>query len=294
MKKLLFVAMLAAAVVAACKSNPGKEGKAPEKAPQIAPETEIEESPHVFTLGDTISYQTAKISDVRSLKKGYQVSLEFDVQYVEDERVSQEARDSINAWIGDSVFNGKDFPAGSMQELADGMADRIATSFEEEIYDGDGDDEEDFFPEFGHTGNLDIYGVFTPVIYDGYINYFVSGDEYHFGAAHGYHYVCPAVFSLETGKRLKETDLFIEGYQEYLTYLLDKYLQEGQEEEIMLFDGISPNDNYYITALGVTYVYNPYEIAAYCYGVIEVEIPWEELRPLLNPDFAALVFSDDE
>ena len=180
-----------------------------------------------------------------------------------------------------------------MQELAEGMADRIASSFDEEIYDGD-DEEEDFFLEYGHYGNTDIYGCFTPVVVDGYVNYFVSGDEYHFGAAHGYNYVCPAVFSLETGKRLKEKDLFNEGYEEYLTFLLEKYLQEDREEEIMLFDGISPNDNFYFNIVGVTYVYNPYEIAAYCYGIIEVEIPWGELLALLKPDIASLVSSEEE
>ena len=89
MKKLLFIAMVSAALVVACKSNSGKEGKAP---------VQNEDEPYAFTLGDTVTYETARIAEVKDLRKGYQVSLDFDVQYIVDERIPQIARDSINAW----------------------------------------------------------------------------------------------------------------------------------------------------------------------------------------------------
>lgn len=45
------------------------------------------------------------------------------------------------------------------------------------------------------------------------------------------------------------------------------------------------NDNFYINSKGLTFLYNPYEIASYAQGQIDVFIPYEAFGGLLNPDF---------
>lgn len=56
-------------------------------------------------------------------------------------------------------------------------------------------------------------------------------------------------------------------------------------EESLLADRIIPNGNVYITATGITFVYNPYEIASYADGIITLFIPYAKIKELLKPEF---------
>ncbi len=44
------------------------------------------------------------------------------------------------------------------------------------------------------------------------------------------------------------------------------------------------NDNFLIKKNGLLFVFNPYEIAAYVYGAIEVFIPYKEIKDLIKDD----------
>ena len=56
-----------------------------------------------------------------------------------------------------------------------------------------------------------------------------------------------------------------------------------EEDKDLLFGTPEPNGNFYVSEEGITWVYNPYEIAAYASGVIELPISWETLKPFLQP-----------
>lgn len=56
-------------------------------------------------------------------------------------------------------------------------------------------------------------------------------------------------------------------------------------EEYYLVDRIMPNGNVYITATGLMFVYNQYEIASYAQGVIPLFIPYARIKDLLKPEF---------
>lgn len=49
---------------------------------------------------------------------------------------------------------------------------------------------------------------------------------------------------------------------------------------------LEPNNNFYFSPKGLGFSYAPYEIAAYAEGEIKVWIPFTELKPYLNADFA--------
>lgn len=49
---------------------------------------------------------------------------------------------------------------------------------------------------------------------------------------------------------------------------------------------LEPNDNFYFSPKGLGFSYSPYEIASYADGEIKVWIPFTELKPYLNVDFA--------
>ncbi len=59
---------------------------------------------------------------------------------------------------------------------------------------------------------------------------------------------------------------------------------EGMEER-MLVDEVPPTENVCVGAKGLSFIYNPYEIASYADGQITLYIPYKKLLPLLTPAF---------
>lgn len=63
-------------------------------------------------------------------------------------------------------------------------------------------------------------------------------------------------------------------------------LQPTDSLNMILFeDRLLPNQNFYITSKGLGFIYNPYEVAAYVMGQVFVFIPYDELKPYMNPEF---------
>ncbi len=69
--------------------------------------------------------------------------------------------------------------------------------------------------------------------------------------------------------------------------------QEGVDTNVPLSehglfsDQISPVDNFFISKESIGFLYNPYEIAPYSTGVIEVRLPLEEVQHLFKEEFKA-------
>lgn len=118
---------------------------------------------------------------------------------------------------------------------------------------------------------------------DNILSYVVVHHAFR-GGAHGMTAVTAYNFDTKSGKEIQETDFFKNGYEEKLTKLLTARLPEavgGPENMEMLFiQEVEPNDNFYITEDGVTFIYNHYEIAPYAMGIIKITIPWNELEGL--------------
>jgi hypothetical protein len=59
--------------------------------------------------------------------------------------------------------------------------------------------------------------------------------------------------------------------------------------EFLLVDTLPPANNCIITSKGITYSYNPYEIAPYAAGQIKLYIPFKELEGCLTDKFKKLI-----
>ncbi len=59
---------------------------------------------------------------------------------------------------------------------------------------------------------------------------------------------------------------------------------EGMEQR-MLVDEVPPTDNVCVGPKGLSFVYNPYEIASYADGQVSLYIPYKKLLPVLTPAF---------
>lgn len=117
-------------------------------------------------------------------------------------------------------------------------------------------------------------------------------DVYEYtGGAHGNRYLLIQNYDLQTGDAVSEQDLFIDDYYEPLKALLLETLiaqtDEAETKKDLRRLGYSiadvvPNENFYVTSEGITYVYNPYEIAPYAMGCIQISLPWDSIRHLLR------------
>ena len=131
---------------------------------------------------------------------------------------------------------------------------------------------------------LEINGSFGEK-YGNYINYTIDRSSY-FGGAHGLFALTPVVLDLATGKPVSD-EVFLHGIsRDRLTELLDIHkfddlidqLDDGfREEDVFYVDTIEPSPYFSVNEEGITYYYQPYDLAPYVFGVIETEIPWSDL-----------------
>ena len=112
------------------------------------------------------------------------------------------------------------------------------------------------------------------------------------GGAHGYGGDLFYNYDLKSGKRLKLEDVMMldKGAQSQLSELLYKKLMElseseGQYNGMEIWDS-SATDNYYIENGEMVFVYLPYAVAAYCFGVVYVPLKYKDIETLLIPGTA--------
>jgi hypothetical protein len=104
-------------------------------------------------------------------------------------------------------------------------------------------------------------------------------------------------FNLKNGNIIRESDIFIEGYEQELTELIRKKIIElsKTEEEIpeiksfedteYILEAIKPNGNFYINDEGICYLFNPYEIApVYYMQGAEICLLYPEIKHLMKPE----------
>jgi hypothetical protein len=73
---------------------------------------------------------------------------------------------------------------------------------------------------------------------------------------------------------------------------LREYFNVSKDQKIsdfLLVDSLPPANNCIITTKGITYSYDPYEIAPYAAGQIKLYIPYKELDGCLTEDFKKLI-----
>jgi hypothetical protein len=113
------------------------------------------------------------------------------------------------------------------------------------------------------------------------------------GGAHGNFGFSNVNFDLRTGRQLTLEGLLKPGFEQELTGLLLQELMrqyrapgldELSEQGFFLEEGLPLNGNFFLQKNGIGFTYNPYEIAAYALGSIDILIPWKSLQPLIPGD----------
>ena len=105
------------------------------------------------------------------------------------------------------------------------------------------------------------------------------------GGAHGYYGITYKNFDLKNNKTIQLSDIFKDINKVDWNKILMKNFKNPDQKEMLLVDKIPVNNNFYFDSQNITFVYNQYEITAYAAGVVEISIPFSELKPYLKPEF---------
>lgn len=110
------------------------------------------------------------------------------------------------------------------------------------------------------------------------------------GGAHGNYATMYACYDVRHKKRLHLSDILTIDSTTLQQLIETQYRQNNHlnPEDSMtdIYDNRLPvTDNFYFNDIGLNFVYNPYEVAPYARGIVEVFIPYEKLDKYLSPDF---------
>ena len=228
---------------------------------------------------------TARVSDegeVRMSSGDASLSYDYSVEYVTG-GVAPEVMDKINNRIisQDIFFNedetGTDVPA-ACKRWADDMVNGYEVDTEDFMKEYDAEQAWMFNWEFSMSGS------FEGACRSRNLQTYCMKNSDYTGGAHNMYAESYTVYDLTTGEVFRQEDLLREGCEEELSELLSDKIVDSVDEELLdaIFGTAWPNDNFSVDENGVTWHYNPYEIAPYVLGVLEATLSWKELEPFLK------------
>ena len=268
----------------------------------------------ILTLGAAVAMLAAglcscseKETEVATYENNYEQTLVQDdsasmqishsIQYYKSYEGGRALRNKINDAIVRSCF-GEEYAGLTAEEASDAVSDTLIANYQKDAgesydeylaYSKDNGNDYDWTPAtfcnwyyrtvgaFGEKFmNLQTYQVFS---------------ESYTGGAHGMYYSIPYIIDIKNGEIVTENDLFQPGYVAPVTGLIKEELESEQGSdtfETMFQDGMVPNGKCGVSLEGVTWFYQPYEIASYAEGIIKVTVPWAELKPYLNSEYIKL------
>ena len=232
-------------------------------------------------LAGSCGLRTVTYSDEQAtpLGEGQTDSL---IQSVSIEYPVKGAKEEVLAKIEDGILNA----AFDMEELP-GTVEETALRYKDNLKDLYFNEYEGLEGEGGvRTWEDRVNGYFSGR-YKQFLSYMVEFYGFR-GGAHGSNTMTPLVFDKNTGDIVPEEAFFADGYREPVAALLKAHLPEALEgdeealEDVFGAEELAPNGLYEVTRDGVTWYYQPYDIAPYYLGVISITVPWNELKPYIR------------
>lgn len=119
----------------------------------------------------------------------------------------------------------------------------------------------------------------------------VSSHTY-LGGAHGMHGSMMVCYDVKDKDVLSLDDILtidsvrLQQIVEKNFKLRNKLKPNQPLSEILFENKLPANDNFYFTHKGLGFIYQPYEVAAYAFGIVDVFIPFADLKQYLKPEFS--------
>lgn len=104
-----------------------------------------------------------------------------------------------------------------------------------------------------------------------------------------------ASFDAATGAKIRLADVLVDGYEPRLTQIAETKFRASKgiapagslhDAGYIFFrdDRFALNNNFWIGPRGITFFYNPYEIAGWAMGTTELLLPYREISDLIKPE----------
>ncbi|CAM3989406.1 DUF3298 DUF4163 domains-containing protein [Mucilaginibacter galii] len=112
------------------------------------------------------------------------------------------------------------------------------------------------------------------------------------GGAHGATMIKYLNWDVKANKKIELASLFKPGYEEKLTQVADSIFRKQEnlsptaslkENYFFKDEKFSLNKNFLITPIGLKFLYNQYEIKPYAAGQTALDIPYAQIKTLLQP-----------
>ncbi|MBN9483353.1 MAG: hypothetical protein BGO70_12800 [Bacteroidetes bacterium 43-93] len=227
----------------------------------------------IWSREDSIPYQKGKAAPAATVS--YQLLVPKGIQ--------NDEADFFNKCILQELGCGGQ--ATSLQQCVQTQIDSYAVGYRRDLADMDDTLLSEAFNNY-------YQGVSMAVLYNdnGWLIVESNVSDYS-GGAHGNYGVSYLNMDMQNKKLWKLEDIMTVDSVKLQT-ILEKQARKafdipagGKLSDGLLTDRVMPNGNFYITNTGITFVYNPYEIAAYAYGIASFFIPYAEIKELLKPAF---------
>lgn len=241
------------------------------------------------SCNDGIRFEEYGFSGSIALQEGRTDSLSIDIRMEYPEaNTAAPAKDRISGTISATAF-GEEYRGIGPQEAVDTyVADYISTYRTENL---------ELAESLAGEGSMALsWGKYLTGVFSEEMNVITAGTEgvrlinytitdYSYtGGAHGMNTETCLVFNTKTGKQVLLEDIFATDGMAALPALLMKHVPEAfgnpSDADYLLVTEIPVTENFSMSDSGITFIYNPYEIAAYAAGTIRITIPWEELQDI--------------
>ena len=274
MKRFAYtLSVLSILLVAGCKETKKDKEKTADSKTEKTTEAATEEC-SILTV-DTLTFE-AHTPLYEGSSNGFDISIDIEwPKTAENEEVLENLQKGISGFLFGSRLATTDIE----------FAMKAYASKSAELYLEENSMEDELDDEFGYVTSWSEYceGKFLEPYKE-----FISYQDYTYGysgGAHGMDALNCITFNIKTGEKIEAEELFRENYEDRLVASLRANLLCCVEDIDMLFEkDIYPSEEFYITPQGITYIYQRYEIAPYALGIIEVTIPWKEIKDILKEE----------
>lgn len=237
---------------------------------------------------DTLVFDNRIHIDNDTAKDGMKIEIDFEYPIAVPEGINLQKIQHCFA----QIFLGKDDFRGTPHDAFDTIVNNY--TFDAVQYGIDWEQEENEFIDFSifeQTKSVSIEHISKYLVT-------VSSGHYQFlGGAHGAYFLSYDNIDLRDGSIITEEQLFASDYSEKLDALIQKEVTRrndspDEDEHIALLvdtEEIKPNRNFFFSEEGIVYIYNQYEISPYVQGVVEIIVPYDEIKPLINQKYMEII-----
>ncbi len=280
----LLVTIAAVAVMASCEPDRPEGGLTHGDNAEKIPDSTM----HDLMPSDTLFYlvqgfnKTSSVcvsdtADCASFKSSFPII---------EARLHGQVSDSVNNFIRQKLYSPLigDKPANGINDLLAPYFDAYDQAKRENSSKG-----ESHTPAWYFSRYFTIYEN-TPRIFS-----LAHHEQSYAGGAHPNQFVNYYHFNPGSGSRMTAADVFKPGYQAAITKMAEKkFLRKMQlpagsnlEDQGFWFkDNVfTLPQNFILTEKGVKFYYNPYEVAAYALGKIEISFTYKEVESWLRDEF---------